>query len=180
MSLDAFRSALDELSDTDPDDAAVAKLEQLVCQLRMPVRGPILIACARQVLTEDEVQPLGVDVLHGSDRLIADLLVAHGFGVTVRACVTSAYADEVFSLSRLSKSLPPAMVADDEALAPYVLDAVPLSQSVIRKRAATTLIHEAEEAHVYTLAALEVTKEKPRANPKSRPRMIVKKRPAKP
>jgi hypothetical protein len=61
-------------------------------------------------------------------------------------------------------------------LGPYILDALPLQQWVIRRAAAATLVHEADmfsddgyfgnegyEAHIYTLAALEVRKAKAKA-----------------
>ncbi len=71
--------------------------------------------------------------------------------------------------------------------APYILDQIPMAQWVIRKRAAATLIQAAEmfsedgyfgnegyEAHIYTLAALEVTpgKRKAAAKPVVAPKKL--------
>lgn len=189
----------------DPaSDTMLAKLDKLVGRLPIPARGPLMIACARHVITDDETQPLGAEVLRGTDRAIADLLIEHGFTVSVRSCVTAAFAygeqtnrlstDNVFSISRLSKSLSPKLIESLEnlvtfaklskgeeehymTLAPYILDAVPpMDGWVIRKSAAATLIHESEdfsedgnygnegyEAHIYMLAALEVTRPKAKA-----------------
>lgn len=179
--------------------ATLATLDKLASQLPMPGNAPLMIACARHVITENEAQPMGVEVLRGTDRAIADLLIDRGFSVAVRSCVTAAMAygrqttdpltsDTVFSISRLSKSLSPELIASLEnlvtfskiskeeaesvmSLEPYVLDAQPMMDRwVIRKSAARTLIHESEdfsedgsygnegyEAHIYMLAAIEVT-----------------------
>jgi hypothetical protein len=199
----------------DPSsDKTLATLDKLASRLPIPARGPLMIACARHVITEDETQPQGVEVLRGTDRAIAALLIEHGYTVSVRSCVTAAFAyqreqtnrlrsEDVFSISRLSKSLSPKLIASLEnlvtfakldkgeeehvmTLAPYILDAIAMDRWVVRKNAAATLIHESEdfsedgsygnegyEAHIYTLAAIEVTK------PKAKAKALAKQAPAK-
>jgi hypothetical protein len=190
-------------------EARIAKLDKIATRLTLPTRGPLMIACTRHVITDDKTQLQSIEVLRGTDREIADLLVERGFSVAVRSCVTAtdSYNQEaasqlrteaLYSISRLSKPITPKVIAklDDycvtfaesasydgedmpaSSLAPYILDTIPIAQWAIRKSAAATLIHEAEmfsedgyfgneghEAHIYTLAALEVTKRKAKKTP---------------
>jgi hypothetical protein len=57
--------------------------------------GPLLIGCTHHVITGDAIQVHGLDQLRGADRTIADALVAQGFDVTVRVCVTAVDASEI-------------------------------------------------------------------------------------
>jgi hypothetical protein len=153
--------------------SAFATFNMLAERIPLPPRGPLLILCARHIITEDETQPQGLDVLRGMDRAIADAFVAHGYRVSVRSCVTAAMSynrqdtgrlrsGDTYSIARLSKAMSPKVIAeldnvvtfidipeDDEdygqTLAPYILDQLPMDRCVIRRSAAATLIHESQD-----------------------------------
>ncbi len=162
---------------------------------------PVLIPCGRHVIAEPEAkQPQSIACLRGADHDIAQALVEAGFHVTVRACMVAIpnYNDpqrwpavtNMFGISRL-KAVPP---LDMYELLPegvgsaYVLDDIHLPQCAIRQSAAAMLIHEHAawafegmdfgnegfDALLYSLAALEVTKAKPKATAKPKPKAKAK------
>jgi len=182
-------------SDRPREDKERAKRMEKIGKLaeKLPSKSPLMIACTRHVITDGSSALQEVDVLRGMDREIADLLIDAGHKVNVRSCITATESDsgfgtDLWSISRLSKPIPPKEFAkaddcvtfgdsadyDGEEmpalnLGKYILDAISTEQWVIRKNAATTLACEAEmfsedgyfgnegyEAHIYTLAALEV------------------------
>jgi hypothetical protein len=155
-------------------------------------------------------QPQSVDSLRGADRDIAEALAHAGYHVAVRACIAAIpnYNDpprwpatqNVWSITRL-KTVPPLSVLenmDDEGLGTdiesYLLDSVMIDQWAIRKSAAATLVHdratwaengmafgnEGYDALLYTLAALEVTKTRPKAKTAAKPKAKAKTKAAKP
>jgi hypothetical protein len=153
-------------------EARRARLRAAAGELASEREWPVMIACTRHVITENQAQP-PVKVLRGLDRDIADAFVDAGYDVTVRACVAACPSDgesqrfpdvgEMYAVQRLDKPLTPKVIAsldevvtfsdeaeDDEggdlaafSLAPYILDEVNLEQWVIRANAAATMIHEA-------------------------------------
>jgi len=62
-------------------------------QVEMPPEGMIMIACTRHVIGLDGPQPLGVDALRGTDRDVADTLLAAGLRVAVRTCIVARSVD---------------------------------------------------------------------------------------
>ena len=183
-------------------DPRLAKLARIT----LPEAGPLMIACARQVIAEtaNKAAVLPTTSLRGLDREIADVLVESGFDVCVRPCVlasesesgsgSGAFGGELYDIARLKALLTPKIIrkmdevvsfgdtadydgedmSDSAAcLGPFILDLVPMTQWVIRAHADATLIAETEmfsndgyfgnegfAAHIYSLAALEVTRGK--------------------
>ncbi len=106
---------------TDPAAAKkLAKVDRLAASLAIP-KSPLALACARHVITENQALVQGIEVLRGGDRQIADVLVAHGFDIKVRVCITpiDGYdnpvaddetparlpADAIYSIARLGRPL---------------------------------------------------------------------------
>jgi hypothetical protein len=161
---------------------------------------PVLIPCGRHIIAEPEAkQPQSIDTLRGADHDIAEALVAAGFRVDVRACIAAIpnYEDPepwpategMFGITRL-KAVPPAEVIADLAdgvggdIEDYILDEVMLDRCAIRKNAAAMLVHENAtwaldgmdfgnegfDALLYSLAALEVNKPRPKTKPAAKPK----------
>jgi hypothetical protein len=176
----------------------------LSAQTKWPV---MIACGRQVIAEPDAKQPQAIDSLRGADRDIADALVQAGYHVTVRACMAGIpnYNEPprwpatagLWSIARL-KAVPPAELLanmDDEGLAAeiddYMLDQVRIDQWAIRSSAAAMLVHEhgcwAEdgmafgnegfEALLYTLAALEVSKTKPKAEAKATPKAKAKPKP---
>jgi hypothetical protein len=179
-------------TDQPRSDAKAKRRHEVVKQaataLARQATWPVLIACGRHVIGEpDAKQPQSIDTLRGVDRDIAEALVAAGFRVDVRACMAAIanYNDpqpwpateNMFGLTRL-KAVPPLDVLDDEGgeIQEYILDDVQLDRCAIRRSAAAMLVHENTQwaldgmdfgnegfdALLYSLAALEVSKPKPK------------------
>jgi hypothetical protein len=175
---------------------------------------PVMIACARHVITDAKSVTAGVEALRGADREIAECLEDLGLGVSVRSCITAAPAEygtdnepprfpdtaQLWRIHRLKKPIAKKDVAKldycvtfaknavaDEgempasSLAAFLLDGIRLDRWVIRQTAGATYLREAGlfsdsgyfgnegyEAHLYTLAALEVTKGKSKARAKAK------------
>ena len=158
---------------SDPKaEAQHAKLRKACEQLRAETEWPIMIACARQVISDGKAaQP--IEALRGTDRDVADALVAAGFKVGVRACITAAELEEepdsgrfpplgeYDSMARLKEPVSGEHLAslevvtfaetadgDDEedlsdcSLAPYILDEIDVGRWVIRENAEATMIRE--------------------------------------
>lgn len=173
-------------------------------------RWPVLIPCARHIIAEPEAkQPLSIDTLRGVDRDVAEALAAAGLRVVVRSCVAAIpnyenpqpwpSTEGMFGLTRL-KAVPPHDVIDALAdgvgggIEDYILDEVMLDQCAIRRSAAAMLMHENAQwavhgmdfgnegfdALLYSVAALEVTKAKPKAAAPAKAAPKAKAKPAKP
>ncbi|MFT3698492.1 MAG: 2OG-Fe(II) oxygenase [Kofleriaceae bacterium] len=78
--------------------ARKAALMKAVGQLSATKQWPVMIACSRQVVTEELAFPK-IDALRGFDREIADAFKEAGFQVAVRACVFAVNAYETSSRS---------------------------------------------------------------------------------
>lgn len=168
-------------------------------------RWPVLIPCGRHVIAEPEApQPQSIDTLRGADHDIAQALTAAGFRVDVRACMAAIpnynepapwpATEGMFGITRLKK-VPPTEVLEalldgvGGGIEDYFVDEIALEQCAIRKTAAAMLLHEngtwamdgmdfgneGFDALLYSLAALEVSKAKPKA---AKPKAVAK--PAKP
>ena len=66
-----------------------ARLASAFVPLAQYEAWPAMIACSRQVIVDTELQARGLDALRAGDRDIADVLVAAGYQVRLRACVAS-------------------------------------------------------------------------------------------
>jgi len=111
-------------------EAALSKLDKLAARLPMPARGPLMIACCAPGDHRGREPTAGCEVCAAPIRAIADLLIEHAFKVTVRSCVTAAFAyglersnrltvTNVFSISRLSKSLVAKLIESLENLVTF-------------------------------------------------------------
>jgi hypothetical protein len=67
----------------------MADVERALSDLELPGTEPLLVACAREIIGIDGPQPLPLDALRGVDRDLADVLIAAGFDVAVRACLAA-------------------------------------------------------------------------------------------
>jgi hypothetical protein len=67
----------------------MADVRRELADLELPAEGPLVLACAREVIGLDDPQPLTLDALRGVDRDLADELVSAGFAVTVRTCLAA-------------------------------------------------------------------------------------------
>jgi hypothetical protein len=155
-------------SDRPRTDAAWTKRNEALraaCKdIKPPTGWPLMIACGRHAIAEpDTPQPQGIETLRGTDREIAEALVAAGYNVGVRACIAGVpnydlpadmprnelpVTQYLFSVTRLN-SVPPASVIEalaDEGgyeIEDYMHDTIPMDQWLVRKNAAATLILEA-------------------------------------
>ena len=77
------------------------------------VRWPVMIACSRQIIIEDNAWP-EVSALKGMDRDIAEVFVEAGYDVTVRACMFASQINahggmpdmgDVYQMMRLKKPI---------------------------------------------------------------------------
>src|SRR5258708_8003439 len=67
----------------------MADVQRALSDLELPETEPLLVACAREIIGLDGPQPLRVEAVRGVDRDLADVLIAAGFDVAVRACVAA-------------------------------------------------------------------------------------------
>jgi len=72
----------------------MADVRRAVSDLVLPESGPLLVACAREIIGIDGPQPLQIEALRGVDRDLADALLEAGFEVTVRACLAARELEE--------------------------------------------------------------------------------------
>ena len=154
---------------------------------------PVLIPCGRHIIAEPLApQPQSIDTLRGADHDIAQALVAAGFRVDVRACLAAIpnydnpprwpATANVFGITRLKK-VPPTEAYEalldgvGGDIEDYFVDEIQLDQCAIRNSAAAMLLYENAtwavdgmnfgnegfDALLYSVAAIEVTKAKPKA-----------------
>ncbi|MDQ3368845.1 MAG: 2OG-Fe(II) oxygenase [Myxococcota bacterium] len=115
-------------------EARGARLQAVLAPLARHARWPLMIACARQVITDEHTQPLTLAGLRGLDRDLAEALVAAGFQVAVRSCIAAAPADddtparfpdvtELYSVSRLTAPLTPTIIGALEEVVTFAEEA---------------------------------------------------------
>ncbi|MEO8550187.1 MAG: 2OG-Fe(II) oxygenase [Kofleriaceae bacterium] len=79
----------------DPDRRRrMACVTRELADLELPAAGPLVIACAREVIGIDDPQPLPLSALRGVDRDLAETLLEHGFAVTVHSCLAAREVDD--------------------------------------------------------------------------------------
>lgn len=74
--------------------ARMEEVARALTDLELPTSGPLVIPCAREVIGVDGPQPLPLSSLRGVDRELAETLRAHGFEVTVRACLAARQVED--------------------------------------------------------------------------------------
>jgi hypothetical protein len=134
----------------------------------LPGGGELLIPCSRLIVAPvDTAQPLGLDVLRGLDRSLADALAGCGVRVGVRECLIATEADDKafpelgYDAVRLARTIPANLATEigmtfaDEAdgeylegedatvacLGEYVLGPIPEESWLVRKSARATIIY---------------------------------------
>jgi hypothetical protein len=70
-----------------------AQLAAAFAPLAASQAWPAMIACSRHVIIDPELQARGLDALRARDRDIADVLVAAGYRVRLRACAAASNGD---------------------------------------------------------------------------------------
>jgi len=97
----------------DPEAKARRDLIGKAARELRGARWPVMVACARQVIIEENAWP-EVSALKGMDRDIAEAFIEAGFDVTVRACLFASQAnvdgglpnmDDVYQMMRLKKPI---------------------------------------------------------------------------